>query len=281
MDAWVVGGIYQSRVFLSVFLPSLTLGAVVQRHTGARRVKSFPPSAPIQPFGIARIWHWSHICQRLKPAWLLIANLILSGPLLAGTPAIWAMHGWATSKTRQQQPPVSALKGVKLCVGKITSMLCKYFIHFNNGVLKWMHQKLIIINTNIYGQENVRVLDPWCTVTEVLCCRIKALPHVLLEVFTARCMPSAPTSSSPLFLTLLHLSKAEIIWQGFINLFRSQASFAQQRPQSSIWHWFLLIYVEQAVWGVHVHWAWCSSGVLCLPWQWYGLWWNMEANQHN
>lgn len=82
-------------------------------------------------------------------------------------------------------------------------------------------------------------------------------------------------------LVLLHLSKAEIMWHGFIILFRSQASFAQQRPQSSIWHWFLLIYVEQAVLGVHVHWAWCPSSLLCLQWQWYGLWWNMEANQDN
>lgn len=71
------------------------------------------------------------------------------------------------------------------------------------------------------------------------------------------------------------------MWQGFINLFRSQASFAQQRPQSSTWHWFLLIYVEQAVLGVHVRRARCPSSLLCLQWQWHGRWWNTETNQHN
>ncbi len=45
----------------------------------------------------------------------------------------------------------------------IVSTLCKYLMRFNNDVgLKLMYQKLIpvIININISGQENVRVLDP-------------------------------------------------------------------------------------------------------------------------
>lgn len=58
---------------------------------------------------------------------------------------------------------------------------------FNNDVvLKLMHQKLIIINTNICGQGNVRVLDQLCIATEVLFWSIKGRPHVLLEVFTVR-----------------------------------------------------------------------------------------------
>ena len=100
-------------------------------------------------------------------------------------------------------------------------------------------------------------------------------------VHSQMCAPCSHLMHPLPHLTLLHLSKAEIMWQGFINLFRSQASFAQQRPQSSIWHWFLLIYVEQAVLGVHVHWARCPSSLLCLQWQWYRPWWNMGANQHN
>lgn len=58
-----------------------------------------------------------------------------------------------------------------------------------------MYQKLIIITTNIPRQRNVRVLDPWCIGTEVSCWCIKGLPHVLLEVFTVRCIPPAPTFS--------------------------------------------------------------------------------------
>lgn len=39
----------------------------------------------------------------------------------------------------------------------------KHLISFNNGVvLKLMNQKWIIIHTNLCGQGNVRVLDPWC-----------------------------------------------------------------------------------------------------------------------
>lgn len=79
----------------------------------------------------------------------------------------------------------------------------------------------------------------------------------------------------------LNCSKTETMWQGFINLFSSQASFAQQRPQFSIWHWFLLICVEQAVWGVQEHGARCATRLPCLQWQTHALWWNTEANQHN
>lgn len=49
------GGVCRSGVFFSAFQPSLALRARVQRLAGARRVESFPPSTPIQPFGIARI----------------------------------------------------------------------------------------------------------------------------------------------------------------------------------------------------------------------------------
>ena len=158
---------------------------------------------------------------------------------------------------------------------------CKYFTWLTTDiVLKTMCQKWIIISANTSGQWNVRVLDPWYIANEVLCWWIKGLPHVLLEVLPVRCLPPAPTCKSP-STVLLHLSKAEIMWQGFIILFRSQASFAQQRPQSSIWHWFLLIYVEHAAFGVHVHRARCPPVLLCLQWQWYGRWWNMGSYQHH
>lgn len=76
-------------------IPALACPAAkVQR---AAKVNSFPPSAPIQPFGITCIWHWSHICQRPKPAQRLMANISTylapsRAPLWPSGPTIAEQH---------------------------------------------------------------------------------------------------------------------------------------------------------------------------------------------
>lgn len=77
VDAGPAGGTEQMEPFFFFFFSHLFIPDIlrpkarVQRHSGSNRVKPFPPSAPAQPFGKAGIWHWSHICQKLKLVWLL------------------------------------------------------------------------------------------------------------------------------------------------------------------------------------------------------------------
>lgn len=57
----------------SFCIPALACPAAKVQRAG--KVKSFPPLAPIQPFGITCIWYWSHNCQQPKPAQILMANI--------------------------------------------------------------------------------------------------------------------------------------------------------------------------------------------------------------
>lgn len=74
----------------------------------AAKVKSFPPSAPIQPFGITCIWHWSRICQRPETCPAFDGkHLNLFGTLTSAAVTIWTNHGWAASKPWPDPSPPS------------------------------------------------------------------------------------------------------------------------------------------------------------------------------
>lgn len=161
-----------------------------------------------------------------------------------------ATHG--TSKTRPEQSPLSKPTQLHPIEGKWSWPPCDEVLWIlssnNDDILKGApHHELRIINMNIQirterGQWPSSVQwGNWHS----LCWRMKGIPHVLLAVFIVRCKPPHPSTSSPP-IVLRDLSKAKIMWKGFIILFSSQALFTQQRRQSSIWHWFILIYLERA-----------------------------------
>lgn len=98
---WQSRSIHGSKVLLSVFLPWL---ALQPRYKDLE--KSFPPSAPVQPFSISCMWYWSYICQRLKPAQLLMANILA---YLASLRPRLRPSGPATAEQHQSRSQITLL----------------------------------------------------------------------------------------------------------------------------------------------------------------------------